>query len=220
MRQGGLKRMRRQLAEEPDEASNPLLPILATWEMRYDRLATLRCSLWERLKSRRDAWYRNLAAWLTKRYQAVCWEGDLSLQEMAATNHSLLTEAALQHAKKFRGWASLFRLRRYLQEAAAKNWCEIIAAPAAESTTTCWQCGEIMAREGGALRIECTTHGPQDQDENAAMNLLQYGVEEFSQTSGSIVHMSPWRKNGPPQWVKRVDIPDNLKAVVVLCSLE
>jgi len=187
MRQGGLLRMIRDFEETG--FTSPAYERLKVWQREYEKWATIRTSLWERLKARQDWWYRNLAAWLTKRYQAIVWEGDLSLKEMAEEKHSLVTEAALKHANKYRGWAALSRLRLYLQQAAEKNWCEIVDAPAANSTLTCWQCGALMTRDGGLLLIKCPNGHEHDQDRNSGEIFLQYGRDALNYTGNGIGHV-------------------------------
>lgn len=210
MRQGGLYKILREL-EESGEAEDALEMVKA-WQARYEPLAQIRTALWERLKARQEWWYRNLAAWMTRRYKAITWEGDLNLKELAEEKHSMTDAAALKRAQKFRGWASLYRLRESIKQAGEKNWCEIVGAPTEDSTLTCSTCGEIMSRNGGKLQIRCLAGHEHDQDYNAGMNFLQWGYDQ-----GFVA--SP-QSTGESYTLQPTDIPYYLKAVIVPDSVQ
>lgn len=210
MRQGGLYKIIRELAESGEAAEAQ--EILSAWRIRYEHLAMIRIGLWEKLKRRQDWWYGNLAAWLTKRYRAVVWEGELNLKEIAEAPLSMVTDAALKRGQKFRSWASLYKLRQKIAFGGVKNFCDMIAAPTVDSTITCHECGDRMIRSGAALLIECPNGHRHDQDYNAAMNFLQWGTRELL-----------WQEDQRSMGYRRlqtIDIPVNLRPIIAIVSAE
>ena len=209
MRQRGLRSLLRQWEKEGEQSA--LCTMLQGW-LEQDRTLHLRKeACLTRLVNRKRYLYQNLAAWLTKRYRVIVWEGDLSLKELQRGEDT----PALQNAAKYRQWAAIYELRQWIKHAAQKNGCTLIGPDAAYSTLACYECGELMEKSNGALVLECPRGHRQDQDENAARNLLMY---RLSQTSGDIVQETGLRRNVIADGEEPLHIPSVLKAVTVPCS--
>lgn len=204
MRQGGMKKFLRDLESRNAELSpNELIALehLRAWQHTNDRLQTRYNKSAERAAGRRRWLYQNLAAWLTKQYGVLAWEGDLDIKEMAEADTS--QNHALAASMTYRQIAAIGELRQVLRHAANKNNCTLVNAPAAYSTVTCETCGE-HAIQDGALVLECPNKHFWDQDANAARNL-------FSQIPPDIDAEIDLRQNGNGN----LNIPVELQSVAV-----
>jgi Putative transposase DNA-binding domain len=205
MRQRGLF----QLLEHSDDLSedpatrDALTDLLTRWRERNRQLRTWKIVATDKAMAQRRMIYRRLAHWLTTQYQTITWEGDLSLKEMAEAE--LPDDPALSASMRYRQTASLSELRRYLQESALKQGCELIAAPAKNTTATCWECGAAIVVTAARV-LECANQHRTDCDYNAAKNLLAFS------------HASPNGKER--QGAPRLVVPDFLRTVAVPCTAE
>jgi hypothetical protein len=209
MRQAGLRKLRRAWQEAGEHEDEQAL--IAEWE-RYDAVRQhIRTSVQERLTRRKEWLYRNLAAWLTKTYRTICWKGDFSTKALAQKQD----HPALQNAAKYRQWAALGKLRLYLQQAAVKNGCTIVGPNGAYSTLADYETGELATKGNGKLDITYPSGVVRDQDYNAAMNLLTYGL---SQTSPEVLQEGRLRRFPHRDDVQALTIPEVLRAVAVARS--
>lgn len=208
MRQGGLRKLLRDidtLGIENRRQHAQILGVLQGWQERETRLQHIRQRLYDRLCGRRRWLYGNLAAWLTRTYRSIVWEGDLSLKSMAEDHDN----PALVHAGKYRQWASLHELRAFVTSTAETNGTEILGMPAAFTSLTCSQCGAVATEGSRALVVECENGHREDQDVRAARNLLL--LQDTAQENGL-------RKITQATAARSLEIPRELQAVVVPCS--
>jgi Putative transposase DNA-binding domain len=206
MRQRGLFGLKDQVETLSDNPAqrDAIQEVLTVWEARNKQLRRWKIVATDRAIGQRRMIYRRLAHWLTQQYEKITWEGDLSLKSMAEEEDK---EVALDASMRYRQIAALSELRLYLQQSAVKNGCELVAAPAAQSTITCWVCGGAIV-PGAARVLTCEQAHRQDQDVNAARNLLSFGQ------NGDAV--SPSGTGGTEHHV----IPDFLRTVAVNCTPE
>lgn len=175
---------------------------------RNTKLRTIRRAVNQRLQNRKEIYYRNIASWLTKTYGTIVWEGDLSLKDMAE-NPNL---PALKNAAKYRQFVALSMLREFIRQAAPKNGSTIQGEPAADSTRLCWECNELVEKNGGALFLECPNGHKWDQDENSSKILLLDGLPDSWRLPGVLrTHLASQRPDP-------LDIPYILRLVAVPVS--
>ena len=197
MRVSGL----RQLANTSPEAAMLLRPALESWERKRFVCSKLR----DRLIRRRDQLYRNLAAWLCRTYTHIAWEEELSLKDLAEEDEK---QPGIAASMRYRMIASLYLLRRYFREAAAKNGTELLDGGTRDSTRLCNVCG-VETQVDGVLRAVCPNGHGWDQDVNAARNLLA------SQTSTDGKQNQGLRNGTVGDDSQRLDIPTILQAVAI-----
>lgn len=136
MRQGGLVRLLRGLEKAstlPDAQT-----ILHAWLAENDRLRSLRASLQDRLVGRRRWQYRNMAAFLARRYGTIALEGKLSIKEMIEDKET--KDPAFRKSLRYHQWAAVAELRNDILEAADKYGARVVEAKTSWSTTTCHIC--------------------------------------------------------------------------------
>lgn len=80
-----------------------------------------------------------------------------------------------EKARRLRTIAAVSEFREWLSKQGAKSGAEIVAH-GMESTQTCHKCGGRMEPTNGLVRRCCSCQELIDQDENAAANLYQFGV--------------------------------------------
>jgi len=204
MRQGGLKKFLHELETRVDELMPQefrALEMLREWKHQNDRLQTRYNKSAARFAARRRWLYQNLAAWLTKNYGVISWEGNLSVKEMAEAEIDD-DDYALKASMTQRQIASIGEFREILKHAASKNGAALFGAEMARTTTECF-CG-AEAEAGAELYLVCANGHRFDQDANAARNL-------FSQIPPAIDTETDLRENGDgtPQ------IPAELRTVAV-----
>lgn len=162
-RQSGILRMKQ------DYLDNQIYPeaiqAITNWQMEDAKLWQEKNMLYARLNARRRWIYRNLASWLTKRYQLIAWEKDLGIKQMAEQKGKA---PALEAADRYRQWAAPSELRTAILHAAPKNNSQINPRETAMSTLTCWECGSVIANNNGSLFLECPNGHKHDQDANTA----------------------------------------------------
>ena len=213
MRQHGLSDLMDNVVtlSDNEEQRRALLDVFAAWREKNERLRELKALATDKAIRQRRAMYRQLASWLTQTYPVLVWEGDLSIKEMAEAETG---NPILDASMRYRHWAALGELRLYIQQAAKKNECELIGAPAAGSTSTCWRCGGNIVNSEKLLLV-CENGHREDQDVNAGRNL-----RDFSQPSGGAEQKIGLRKNGRKEVIPPLAIPWHLRAVAVSCTVE
>jgi hypothetical protein len=194
MRQGGLVRLLHSL--EATGIAQEAQTLLRSWLAENDRLRKERAALQDRLIGRRRWLYRNLAAFLSRRYGTLALESQLSIKSLIEESEDMTP--TLRHSRRYHQWAAVGELRRYLIEAGAKYGARIAYAGTSWSTVTCHVCGE-RAQGGAKPELICPRGHPWDQDVNAAINLLSEIEGVGAPKKG--VEGSPLRSDVP--WVLR-----------------
>ena len=133
-------------------------------------MRSVRSALQDRLIHRRQWLYRNLSAFVARRYGAIAIEGDLRIKEMIEREQGP-EEYALDAARRYHQWAAVADLKGYIEQAAVKYGSQLIKQKAAWTTRTCHVCRE-QAEGGAARELTCPRGHRWDQDVNAAVNLL------------------------------------------------
>ncbi len=203
-RQNGLRKLLRETTDQR------LVSLLTEWEERNSKLCAIRAGVRGRIRRRKSWLYQNLAAWLAATYSSVIWEGNFSIKLMSER----ADQPALRNAAKYRQWAGLGELRTAIKNAARKHRCEVVEIEAFDTTRQCSVCSAKHEGSKAKLYLECSNGHRWDQDFNAANNLLlsQVGRDSaLAQGLGVILDTSS--KNA-------LNIPANLKAVLVPCSFQ
>lgn len=211
MRQRGLYELRGKVEELSDNPAQQaaIRAALDAWSDRNQLLKDLKITASDKAIRWRRSMYRNLAAWLTKTYEAIAWEGDLSLKEMAEAENKA---PAIDASMKYRQRAALSEFRLYLQQAAAKNNCDLVNVEAAGSTSSWFPTGEEVS-VSGSLFLTGPNGESRDMDENAALNLLSQSPWGIGQNGG----LRTFAQEKPRQ---PLEIPAMLRAVAVPCPPE
>ena len=137
----------------------------------------------QKFVGRRDIMFRQVTKWLAQTYEHLVWEADLKLADLAVQGKkaSLVTDAPLKAAAKYRQWTGLYKLRQFFKETDGDfNSQFLIPGETAFSTTTCDECGEVAKKNGAELILVCPNGHAKDQDDRASANLLHgiYGKEK------------------------------------------
>lgn len=167
-RQGGLVRLLRALQEQ--QFCTSVQSDLTAWLVENDRMRSVRSALQDRLIHRRQWLYRNLSAFLARRYGVIAIEGDLRIKDMIEDEQGP-QEYALSYSHRYHHWAAVAELKADIEQATVKYGSQLIKAEAAWSTRTCHICRE-QAEGGAARELTCPRGHRWDQDVNAAINLL------------------------------------------------
>jgi hypothetical protein len=170
VRQGGLVHLLRDF--EANKVVNQAQAILCEWLSENDRLRSLRAALQDRLIRRRRWLYRNMAAFLTNRYQTIALEDEFGAKEMIEDRVTKDRDLPFQRSIRHYQWAAVAELRSYILEAAAKNGAQIVEASTRGSTSTCFICGKYTVHKPN-LRLTCPNGHTWDQDVNASANILR-----------------------------------------------
>lgn len=203
MRQGGLTSLLGELRRLEDTeywgpAVADAVDALEAWREHNAELAYQARELARRLVRRREWIYGNLAAWLTKTYAVIAWEGDLDLKGMREDPDR---EPALVAAAKNAQIAALGDKRQRIENAAAKYGAEILPLEAAGTTNRCWLCGEPI-EVGPALKLMCAGGHLIDQDVNAVERMWSEIPAELQGAEGL-----------PEGWTP--EIPEQLAGIVM-----
>jgi len=78
---------------------------------------------------------------------------------------------ALEAARRYHQW-TVSELMSYLEQAAAKNGCTLVAVDPAHTTRRCAECGELIVEKMVKLVLTCPNGHASDQDANAARNIF------------------------------------------------
>ena len=200
MRNAGIRRLKNHYSE--------IVPLIEEWEKEDRRLQSFYLAVSDRMIGRRDWLYGNLAKWLAINYDAICWEKDLGIKEMAEAEEQ---SYALENSQKYRHFAAIGRLRSIIKNGAGKYGARLIDCKTAGSTITCVECGATMEPTAN-LEIECSSGHRWDQDCGAAINLMQDG---FSQTPELSAQEFSLRRFGFFKRGLTVNIPEELRAVAL-----
>jgi hypothetical protein len=163
------------------EAGNLTLPvqkILRDWLFENDRLRSVRSALQDRLIGRRRWFFRNIAAFLTKKYGTIALEDNFAAKAMIEDRATKDRDQRFKRSIRHYQWAAVAELRLYILEAAAKNGTQIVETETKWSTATCFICGKYTAHQSD-LKLTCPSGHTWDQDINAAANILG-GIEGLS----------------------------------------
>lgn len=205
MRQGGLRRLLRALSEHNESAGDQqiaaAITLLAAWDEEDKRLYGRRVLTVDRLVRRKKWIYQNLAVWVARNYDAVVWEGNLALKQMAEHPYGEdgQRDPALVAAGKFRQWAGVGELRAALARAWEKHGVTRVDAQAGYSTVTCRSCGEQCEPTPRRV-IKCPNGHRIDQDVQACDNLLR----QLPEGGAGFATSAPG-----------IEVPDILRKVVV-----
>lgn len=215
MRDGGLRRLARSLAElegtaywSTDVESAHCL--LVDWAAENENHRHWAGRLGERLVRRREWIYGNLAAWLCRNWDIIGWEGELDIKQMAEAAE----EPAIKAAQRYRQIAAIGDLRRRMRENAVKHSMVLLDCETAGTTHWCSVegCGALV-ETGPALMLQCSRGHVMDQDSNAARNLYQATI---SQITGDLEQPAGLRKNDGYYNEGELQIPSELEGVAVI----
>jgi len=165
MRDGGLRRLLRMLREANTETE--AIPILEEWDTKARLLRRRIRGAQLTALQHRDDHYRKLADWLARSFDALAWEGDLGLKEMAEDDSG---EPALENAKTYRHLANLHTLRLYVRQAFAKHGRELKDCKTAW-TNRCFYCDAYIEPTSKLLAV-CENGHKTDIDRSASTFLL------------------------------------------------
>lgn len=187
------------LENESNKSVGKFITTIEEWQENFFPIGLERTLLQEKLIRHRNYIYKNIAAWLYKNFSYIVWEGDLSLNQMArqAADTTLCQNPALFHARKWRQWAGLYKLRESVKNKDIYG-NRLIKEKAAGTTSTCHvkKCG-AHCEPTAQLMVECEKGHKEDQDIRAAKNLLSKLPDDLLLGK------------------REIAIPDNLKGYVV-----
>lgn len=187
----GLVRLHKSIAAFYSKTEDSLLifEVFKDFFERYDFWARKIRAAQLRMSQSRIETYRRVADFLSKNYDTIIWEGDLSLKRIAEQDTS---EYALIEAAKYRQFASVSDLRLKILSSVAKHGRKIVPHETRGTSRSCSLCGgEIIPH--AKLYVECANGHKHDQDINSAKFML-----------GDVVTN-----------IGRIDIPDILKKYIV-----
>ena len=169
-RQAGLVRLSDafKMSDKASEAQE----ILHNWMRENNRLRSIRGSLQGRLIGRRRWLYRNIAAFLTRRYGTIVFEDEFAAKEIIEDNLTKDRDLPFRRSIRYYHWAAVAELRKYIVEAAAKNSARIVQTHTRGTTTTCFICGRYTEHQPN-IKLTCPSGHTWDQDVNAASNVLR-----------------------------------------------
>jgi hypothetical protein len=202
MRQGGLRRLLQSV--EQSTSPDPMLrSALHAWQREDRHLAMITAAVRDRLISRREWLYGNVAAWLC-RYGTIAWEKDLGVKAMAEAEDMT---PAIKASMRLRHRAAIGRFRQILKSTATRLGTRLVDVDPAGTTTACHVCGGMIDNTGATVLI-CAAGHASDQDVNAAINLR-------SQIGGDSERDGALRNGGGVSVTERVEIPEILRAVAI-----
>jgi len=170
LRQSGLVRLLRGLM------THSLAPeaqaLLRGWLAENDRLRYFRSALQDRLVGRRRWLYRNVAAYLARRYACIAIADDFSIKETIENPAS--GKFGIVLGRRYHHWSAVGELRAYLIEATAKHGSQILKAStgAGWGLVKCHICSDEI-RNTASLELICSNGHRLDGDLNSALNLLR-----------------------------------------------
>ncbi len=170
LRQSGLVGMLRGLITH--SLSPEAQDLLLRWLAENDRLRSIRSALQDRLLGRRRWLYRNIAAYLARRYVRIAIADEFSIKETIENPAS--GKFGIVLGRRYHHWSSVGELRAYLVEATAKHGSQILKAStgAGWGLVKCHICSDEI-RNSASLEIICSNGHRLDGDLNSALNLLR-----------------------------------------------
>jgi transposase len=178
---------------------------LEAWKEENDRLLS-RLAAAERVFLRRREWlYGCIAAWIARRYDAIAWEGDLSIKKITEVKSK---GYALEAAAKYRQFAAPYEFRKALRRAAAKYGAELIDLEAADTSRICPHCNGVV-KVGAQLSVECENGHKEDQDVNAARLMLL-------KLEGASLQEVDLKRKGRSGLLQIGDLPKELRSAAIV----
>ncbi len=170
VRQGGLVRMLRGLMTH--SLSPEAQDLLHRWLAENDRLRSIRSALQDRLVGRRRWLYRNVAAYLARRYACIAIADDFSIKDTIENPAS--GKFGIVLGRRYHHWSAVGELRGYLIEAAIKHGSDILKAGTGSGwgLSKCNKCGDEI-KTSASLELLCPNGHRLDRDLNSALNLLR-----------------------------------------------
>jgi hypothetical protein len=170
LRQSGLLRLLRGLITHSlaPEAQD----LLRGWLAENDRLRSLRSALQDRLVGRRRWLYRNVAAYMARRYACIAIADDFSIKE--TIENPAFGKFGIILGRRYQRWSAVGELREYLVEATSKHGSQILKAStgAGWGLVKCHVCSDEV-RNSASLELVCSNGHRWDVDLNSALNLLR-----------------------------------------------
>lgn len=149
--------------------------VVADWKKQHVHLWTWQVNLRDQLIRRRRELYRCFAAKLARRFRNA-FLNDIALRRIAARPIAGIQSVPAQ--RHYRFIAAVSTLFRILQEAFEKLGGSAVRIKIENATMACHSCGALDDwSPASTLMHRCSNCGLEwDQDFNAAMNLLRYGL--------------------------------------------
>lgn len=157
-----------------------IMSSIEQWLARENHLYHWQVNLQDQLGRRRREEYRKFAAWVANNYDKVVLE-DFDLRQMAQKPKPEEGTSGSLPMDRQRVIASVSTLRQAIDNACRREGTEIIYAQAARTTIQCHKCGHVEKYDAAnSVWHTCPKCGDlHDQDFNAAMNLVQYGLSQI-----------------------------------------
>lgn len=162
--------------------------LLHGWLVENDRLRSLRSALQDRLVGRRRWLYRNVAAYLARRYICIAIAEDFSLKE--TVENRAPDRFGIVLGRRYHHWSAVGELRAYMTEAVGKSGSRILRAATGSGwgLAKCHLCGDEV-KTTASLQLACSNGHRLDQDVNTALNLLRgiapAGMDEVAGNDGT-----------------------------------
>jgi hypothetical protein len=211
MKQGGLGRLLEHFRVHKEWYPHGIEidKLLATWKVEDTRQRSMRIALLDRLVARRRWLYRNLAAWLAQNYKAIACKSPPGIKQMIEDRQPEAdNKYSLARARRYHQWVAVSELMGYLDEAAAKTGCIILATDPSNTTRGCAECGELIVEDAARLILSCPNGHASDQDVNAARNIFAKMRTDRDVEEGL--------QSGPEQYNQQASVvPDVLRSVVI-----
>jgi len=137
---------------------------------RRERAKTSLAKLHKRIADQRQAVLHEVSDHLTRNYKIVCIE-DLNMRGMAK-NHRLA------RAVNDAGFGTLRRMIEY--KAALRGGTVAVIHRFAPSSKMCCKCGQLQDMPLDKRWLECDCGNAMDRDLNAAMNILNFGLDTLT----------------------------------------
>lgn len=181
-RAGGMKKTLRILKDQlPNSVA---IPLLESWLIEDTEYRRRQAAFWLLCRRMKKDIYNKLAAWLSNNFDAVAFEGDFDLSEIAEGSTD---EGMLKKARKNRQMVGISNLRGRVEQTAQRTGMEWIPAPKAGTTSRCSACGDKVNKTGKHL-LMCVNGHELDRDRNASTNLRNM-IEEAASISAEPVEI-------------------------------
>lgn len=164
--------------EQRFDGDTEIYDTLEYWRIRENHLYDWEANLRDQVSRRRREIYRVFAAETVRKYDTVVLE-DFDLRRLAKKPDAEDGTSGALPTDKQRVIASVSELRLALKNACQQAGVEVMVVDAKHSTTECYECGHREKFDAAVqLMRTCPKCGAlYDQDYNAAINLLNRGLE-------------------------------------------